>query len=141
MNGGSPTSTAPSARRRVSWLEDLAGNEHHPHERVSCPSEPSTPERTRRDDIGRLQFSHIKGLGHSAYIRSIRLPAYGPELNFQEHIWDELHEKEFPNRGFANMPSVIRQLENGMPRLAGDSNRLRSITGWPWIVSLDLKVG
>ena len=72
-------------------------------------------------------------------IRFVRLPAYAPELNPQEHIWDELREKEFPNRVFADMPSVIRQLESGLPRLAADSKRLRSIAGWPWINSLILK--
>jgi transposase len=43
-------------------------------------------------------------------IRLLRLPAYAPELNPQEHVWDEVREKE----------------------------RLRSITAWPWIVSLNL---
>jgi len=33
---------------------------------------------------------------------------------------------------------VIRQLEHGLPRLAADSERLRSLTAWPWIVSLNL---
>jgi hypothetical protein len=72
-------------------------------------------------------------------IRFVRLPAYAPELNPQEHIWDELREKEFPNRVFDNMAGVVRQLEAGLPRLAADTNRLRSIAGWPWIVSLTLK--
>ncbi len=33
-------------------------------------------------------------------IRLHRLPGYSPELNPQEHVWDELREKEFPNRVF-----------------------------------------
>src|SRR5204863_991948 len=33
-------------------------------------------------------------------IRLVPLPAYSPELNPQEHLWDELREKEFPNRVF-----------------------------------------
>jgi len=72
-------------------------------------------------------------------IRFLRLPAYAPELNPQEHIWDELREKEFPNRVFDDMAGVIRQLENGLPQLAADTKRLRSIAGWPWIISLNLK--
>jgi hypothetical protein len=72
-------------------------------------------------------------------IRFVRLPPYAPELNPQEHIWDELREKEFPNRVFADMRGVVRQLESGLPRLAADSKRLRSIAGWPWINSLILK--
>jgi hypothetical protein len=72
-------------------------------------------------------------------IRFVRLPAYAPELNPQEHIWDELREKEFPNRVFDNMSGVVHQLEEGLSRLATDPKRLRGIAGWPWINSLILK--
>ena len=72
-------------------------------------------------------------------IRLVALPPYAPELNPQEHLWDELREKEFPNRVFADMPGVINQLKNGLPHLAADTKRIRSITGWPWIISLTLK--
>ena len=68
-----------------------------------------------------------------------RLPAYSPPLNPQEHLWDELREQEFPNRVLANPAGVIQQLENGLPRLAANADRIRSITAWPWIVSLILK--
>ena len=71
-------------------------------------------------------------------IRLLPLPPYAPELNPQEHVWDELREKEFPNRVFNHLDAVIRQLEHGLPRLAADSERLRSLTAWPWIVSLNL---
>ena len=47
-----------------------------------------------------------------------RLPPYAPELNPQEHVWDEIREKEFPNRVFADLASVTRQLKQGLPRLA-----------------------
>ncbi|MGH6855371.1 MAG: transposase [Burkholderiales bacterium] len=36
-------------------------------------------------------------------IRLLPLPAYAPELNPQEHVWDELREKEFPNRVFNHL--------------------------------------
>ena len=72
-------------------------------------------------------------------IRLHRLPAYSPQLNPQEHLWDELREKEFPNRVFADMAGVLRQLEQGLPHLAADTDRISSITAWPWIVSLTLK--
>ena len=67
------------------------------------------------------------------------LPAYAPELNPQEHIWDDIREKKFPNRVYSNMAGVIQQLEAGSPRLASDTNRLRSIMEWPWIIRLHLK--
>ena len=72
-------------------------------------------------------------------IRLHRLPGYSPELNPQEHVWDELREKEFPNRVFETMEGVIGQLEAGLPRLAANTQALRSLTAWPWIVSLNLK--
>jgi len=74
-------------------------------------------------------------------IRFHRLPSYSPELNPQEHVWDELREKEFPNRVFDSMEGVLTQLQTGLPRLAANTVGLRSLTAWPWIVSLNLKVG
>ena len=69
----------------------------------------------------------------------LRLPGYSPELNPQEHVWDELREKEFPNRVFDSLEGVIHQLESGLPRLAANTEGLRSLTAWPWIISLNLK--
>ena len=72
-------------------------------------------------------------------IRLHRLPPYSPELNPQEHLWDEIREKLFPNRVFSDMKAVIGQLEKGLPDLASDRHRVQSITAWPWIISLNLK--
>lgn len=71
-------------------------------------------------------------------IRLHRLPGYSPELNPQEHVWDELREKEFPNRVFESMEGVVSQLNAGLPRLAANTKTLRSLTALPWIVSLIL---
>ena len=71
-------------------------------------------------------------------IRLLALPPYAPELNPQEHVWDELREKEFPNRVFNHLDAVIQQLEVGLPRLAAHADGLRSLTAWPWIVSRNL---
>ena len=83
--------------------------------------------------------SHVaKDLVVPKNIRLLRLPPYAPELNPQEHVWDELREKEFPNRVFADLDSVLGQLQSGLPRLASDHKALRSLTAWPWIVKLNL---
>ena len=83
--------------------------------------------------------SHVsKDLVVPENVRLLRLPPYAPELNPQEHIWDELREKEFPNRVFADLASVMRQLETGLPKLAANTTVVRSITAWPWIISLSL---
>jgi hypothetical protein len=83
--------------------------------------------------------SHVaKDLAIPENIRLLRLPPYAPELNPQEHLWDELREKEFPNRVFGDMAGVVRQLESGLARLAADTTGLKSICAWPWIIRLNL---
>ena len=72
-------------------------------------------------------------------IRLLPRPASSPERNPQEHLWDEIREKEFPNRVFDSLQGVQKQLRSGLVRLARDGMRLRSITAWPWIVALTLK--
>ncbi len=71
-------------------------------------------------------------------IRFHRLPGYSPELNPQEHVWDELREKEFPNRVYDSLEGVVKQLESGLPRMADNHEGVRSLTAWPWIISLIL---
>ena len=72
--------------------------------------------------------SHVaKALVVPENIRLHRLPGYSPQLNPQEHLWDELREQEFPNRVFSDMAGVVRTLEAGLPRLAADRERVRSI--------------
>lgn len=72
-------------------------------------------------------------------IRLIRLPGYSPELNPQEHIWDEVREKAFPNLVLDQMALVVERLRNEMSNLASDADRVRGIAAWPWIVSINLK--
>ncbi|HEY6406041.1 MAG TPA: transposase [Ktedonobacteraceae bacterium] len=71
-------------------------------------------------------------------IRLLPLPPYAPELNPQEHVWDELREKEFPNRVFSDISSVVEQLQAELPRLSKNRKGLRRLTCWPWIISLNL---
>jgi len=68
----------------------------------------------------------------------LKLPPYAPELDPQEHIWDELRDKAFPNRVFADLASVRAQLDHCLPQLAASRETLRGITAWPWIVRLTL---
>ena len=72
-------------------------------------------------------------------IRLLSLPGYSPELNPEEHIWDELREKAFPNLVLDNMELVVERLKEAMSSLASDADRIRNITRWPWIVRLNLK--
>ncbi len=73
-------------------------------------------------------------------LRLIPLPAYSPELNPHEHVWDELREKGFPNRVCADMGEVVARLRQTLGEMSADTQGLRSLTSWPWIVSLNLTV-
>lgn len=98
--------------------------------------------RHRRDFIVMVvdgASSHVaKDLVVPKNIRLLRLPPYAPELNPQEHVWDELREKAFPNRVFADLDSVLAKLQESLPSMAADRAALRSLTAWPWIVRLNL---
>ena len=64
-------------------------------------------------------------------IRLVSQPAYSPELNPIEHIWDELREKYFHNRIFPSLELLIDALCHGLNDLAANPKRLRSLTGFP----------
>jgi DDE superfamily endonuclease len=66
-----------------------------------------------------------------ANIRLIPQPAYSPEVNPVEHVWDELREKCFHNRIFPSLDGVIEALCQGLTALADDPERLRSLTSFP----------
>jgi hypothetical protein len=83
--------------------------------------------------------SHVaKDLVVPHNMQLLKLPPYAPELNPQEHVWDELREKAFPNRVFADLASVRAQLNHSLPQLAADRTTMRSITAWPWLLRLNL---
>lgn len=63
------------------------------------------------------------------------LPPYSPELNPQEHIWDELREKHFHNRVFASLDALEDQLVQALRIFEDDPQRMLSIAGWDWIIS------
>lgn len=63
------------------------------------------------------------------------LPPYSPECNPTEHVWDEVREKGFANQLFSTLNAVEVQLQTQLDLLAADQPRLRSLTGFPWILS------
>jgi transposase len=67
------------------------------------------------------------------------LPPYSPELNPVEQIWDETREKGFKNEVFNSLSLVEDRLCETLFGLENDSKRVCSITGWDWIVSINLK--
>lgn len=68
-------------------------------------------------------------------LRTVFLPPYSPELNPQEHVWDELREKFFHNRAFDSLCALETHLEGALRSLELDPKRMCSITGWEWIIN------
>ena len=63
------------------------------------------------------------------------LPPYSPELNPQEHIWDELREKWFHNIVFDSLDALEDQLVLALKTLEYDPGVVKSIAGWDWIIN------
>ena len=74
-----------------------------------------------------------------ANIRLIPQPAYSPEVNSVEHVWDEVREKYFANRQFASMDQLEEQLVTGLAVLEADTPRMASLTGFDWISENDAR--
>ena len=66
-------------------------------------------------------------------IRLIKLPPRSPELNPPEHIWEELREKHFANKAFSDLDGVEDTLCQGLNELAGNPEKLRSMTNFPYL--------
>ena len=63
------------------------------------------------------------------------LPPYSPELNPQEHIWDELREKYFHNQAFDSLDALEDRLVVGLKHLEDHPEIAKSIAGWEWILT------
>jgi DDE superfamily endonuclease len=81
--------------------------------------------------VDQAGWPSAKDLAIPENIRLIPQPAYSPELNPVEHIWDEWREKYFHNRIFSSLDPLIDTLCQGLNDLANDAERLRSLTNFP----------
>ena len=66
-----------------------------------------------------------------ANIRLIEQPAYSPEVNPVEHLWEELREKYLHNRLFSSLDALIEVLCQGLNALTDDTERLNSMMSFP----------
>lgn len=71
----------------------------------------------------------------AANVRTVLLPPYAPELNPQEHVWDELREKFFHNRAFDTLDALETHLEGALKSFELSPERMHSIAGWDWIIN------
>jgi DDE superfamily endonuclease len=66
-----------------------------------------------------------------ANIRLIEQPAYSPEVNPVEHLWEELREKYLHNRLFPSLDLLLEVLCQALNELTEDKERLRSMMSFP----------
>jgi transposase len=62
------------------------------------------------------------------------LPAYSPELNPQENIWDEIREKIFKNYALKSIEEVFDKLGEAALYIERNAKIVKSITSFPYIV-------
>ena len=67
----------------------------------------------------------------------IFLPLYSPELNPVEHIWDRIRENSSRNEVFNSIDGVENQSIRSLAPFENDPASVASMTGFPWIVSIN----
>jgi transposase len=83
-------------------------------------------------------WHQAKALVVPATMRLEWLPSYSPECNPVEHLWEEIREKWFANRLFQHLDAVEDTLVTALQVLERETERVRSITGFDWIISTQL---
>ena len=82
-----------------------------------------------------------KGLSVPENMALIFLPPYSPELNPVEHIWDSIRENGFRNEVFNSIEAVEDQLMRSLATLEKEPVSVANMTGFPWIVGINLNAG
>jgi hypothetical protein len=81
--------------------------------------------------VDQAGWHRSKELVIPANIRLIEQPAYSPEVNPVEHLWEELREKYLHNRLFSSLDHLIEVLCQALNELTDDKVRLSSMMSFP----------
>ena len=81
--------------------------------------------------VDQAGWHRAKDLKVPENIRLIFQPAYSPEVNPVEHLWEELREKYLHNRIFESLDDLIEVLCQALSDLTQDKERLRSMMFFP----------
>lgn len=81
--------------------------------------------------VDRAGWHGAKALVVPDNIRLIPQPAYSPELNPVEHLWEELREKQLANLALPALDDVVDRVCTGLQELEANPERLRSMTYFP----------
>ena len=83
--------------------------------------------------MDQASWHKAKGLQIPPNIELAYLPAYSPELNPQEQVWDELREKFFGNKLFKSIEAVAKKLAKSLRELEAKHETLMSLTQRSWM--------
>jgi transposase len=64
------------------------------------------------------------------------LPAYSPQCNPVEHLWEEIREKWFLNKVFDSLDAVEDILVIALADLEKDKAKVFGIAGFDWIINI-----
>jgi len=78
-----------------------------------------------------------KALSVPENMAPISLPPYTPQLNPLERISESIRENGFRNEVFNSIEAVENQLMESLEALEKDPASVASMTGFPWIVSIN----
>jgi putative transposase len=81
--------------------------------------------------VDQAGWHRSKELVIPANIRLIEQPAYSPEVNPVEHLWEELREKYLHNRLFSSLDLLVEVLCQALNELTDDKERLTSMMSFP----------
>ncbi len=81
--------------------------------------------------VDQASWHHSNALVVPENIRLIKQPAYSPEVNPVEHIWDDIREKHFHNRVFSSLDLLTDTLCSALNILADHPHYITSMTHFP----------
>jgi transposase len=64
------------------------------------------------------------------------LPAYSPQCNPVEHLWEEIREKWFQNKAFNSLDAVEDVLVAALSALEKDKKKIFGLAGFDWIINI-----
>jgi transposase len=65
-------------------------------------------------------------------ISLLKLPAYSPELNPTENVWEYLRQNQLSNRIFKSYDAIVDACCDAWNALTAEPGRIRSIATRPW---------
>ena len=81
--------------------------------------------------IDQAGWHKSKELRCPSNIHLIEQPAYSPELNPVEHIWDEIREDYLVNETYNDLDEVMDEVCKALRNLENNPEQLRSMTYFP----------